>query len=67
MTNKPIEKLIKFTPLQVRAIETYAEANDLMRGGRPNFSAAVRQLISNGLQLDMAMHDLKLGRPFGGE
>lgn len=62
-----IKKLIHFSPVQVAAIEAYAIDNGIIRNGEPQFSAAARQLISHGLQLDMAIHDIKQGRPFAEE
>ena len=61
---EPIKKLIQFSPIQIMAIEAYAIDNDLVRAGKPQFSAAVRQLISHKLKLDMALHGIKQGRPF---
>jgi len=61
------KKLIQFSAIQIAAIEVYAMDNGLTRAGKPQFSAAVRQLISHGLQLDMALHDVKQGRPFSAE
>ncbi len=61
--DEPFKKLIKFSPAQVLAIEAYAIDNDLVHGGNPHFSAAVRQLINIGMQVELGLHALKLGRP----
>lgn len=67
MEEESVTKLIKFSKTMEAAINGYAKEQGLTRNGKPNFSAAARKLIGDGLKLDMALHDLKPGRPYPDE
>ena len=55
--------LTTFTEAQIASLEKYAKENDLMYGGKPNVSAAIRELCALGLGVDPDKVALQTGNP----